>query len=494
MENNNQNAKVSATNPAAPLSDNLTPVSPIPIVEPPESASAPPRAAAPTPVAPAPAPSAAARVGPSPPASPKDAIGASMAAPAPQQISGQVGPSAKIKRSGIPVLKIILVILLVLVLAGFIFFLFFYRATIVVNPTPAPDKITLDGKQVKPGTYKVMPGVHLLEVAKEGYVSLNLNKKFSTNEKYNFTGKLVAAVKPELVDGAGELPRLSANGKAVNFVKGSGKLAELTFNSSGKIAIEELSVGSYQGVREVLFSADNKFALILDQSNLRLLDFTKRDLVNQTEAVLPPAASTISSVTWNATASSSFAKPNSRILYDLKSSYAWDLITADRNHQNSDIAMQIENEGFDNLRLDWSQSEREILVVGGSACTFDIVSRTNCQSVSDKKDFVWGQWGLGGKYAILIDKGDEAWLLKNGQVQDLNIKSGINLISWISANEAYFEVEGRVVRVNFDTGVRINYADIEGLKSATSFAVLDNQVVFSDSQGLKKAVLEENSY
>jgi len=41
---------VSATNPAAPLSDNLTPVSPIPIVEPPESASAPPRAAAPTPV------------------------------------------------------------------------------------------------------------------------------------------------------------------------------------------------------------------------------------------------------------------------------------------------------------------------------------------------------------------------------------------------------------------------------------------------------------
>lgn len=431
---------------------------------------------------------------PAPSAKPSAKAAAPLTPPPPPPPT-KAGPMSEIKRGPSGMLKLLKIIIPLLIIAVGVFFFFFYRVTIVVSPQPAPDKIVIDSKEYKPGTIKLLPGNHSITVIKENYSTYQVKRKFSIGEKLEFKGEMKPALSAELVNEGATLARLSKDAKVVDFVSGQGKLSQAAASFSGKTPlVEERSNGSYQGVRKVEFSEDNSFALILDQSNLRVLDFTKSDLLNQVEAILPPMASAISSVTWNGGESSYFPEPNSRIVYDLKTSYGWDVISADRNHTKTDIAMQITDKNFSKINLDWSENQKYVLVVGGPACAFDIVSRTDCTMLSESRDFVWGKWGPKGQYGVLVDKNSELWKIKDLKAEKVGVQTAANLVSWANEKEAYVALSGRPAKINFDTNEVINYADIKGLKDATSFAVAGDKVFFTNGDGLKVAQLEGNVY
>jgi|GEM_PF-1759433 len=408
---------------------------------------------------------------------------------------GGIGRGAVISRGMGRIWTIIAVLILALLLLAGTFFLFFYRATININPTPAADTITLDGKQIPPGKVKVMPGPHSLVVKKTGYISLNLNRNFKINQKLDLGNlKLEKAITPEVIASGGTHPVLSGNGLQVNFTSSDGHLETFPIQRQGKTyAISPLSVGTYTTIRELIYGQNNGFAFVLDAQALKVIDFKKTNLVDQLEAILPPDPSKIHSFSTNDLQSDSFGSPNSQIVYDFKTDTDWFLYLADSEHKQSQILMQIDPKVFTSMSVDWGQNTRQILLLGGTAGIYDLPTRS-FERISDQTGFVSGSWGPRAQYAVAVKSDGELFVLKNSTLEDTNVSVENGVFAWVSKNEVVAQTATGTVKINFDTGAVINYAEIAGLQNSSFIAVSGNTIFFSDAEGLKTATLQENYY
>ena len=405
------------------------------------------------------------------------------------------GGAAVIKRTGGRLQAVITIVISTILVLGAAFYFFFYRATLTINPSPAADKITLDGREIAPGRYKVLPGDHTLVVSKTGYITLDLTRHLSINQKVDLSGlQLKKSLAGELITKGATRDSISADTKLVNYVSPEGQLQNVPVSAqNGAYPASALSVGLYPTVRELIFSQDNSFAFILDGQALKVLDFKKTNLVDQKEALLPPDASRISSFSTNAVKSDAFGEANSQIVYDLKTDNDWFLYLADRDHKQAQILMQIDPASFSSMSLDWGQNPRQILLLGGSAAIYDIPTR-DYQTISDETGFISGSWGPQAKYAVALKGDGELYVLKDGILQDQNVKAKNRAFSWISQSEVVALSNQGAYKINFDTGQTINYAEIAGLQSSSFIAVSGSSIFFCDTEGLKVAPLKENAY
>ena len=400
------------------------------------------------------------------------------------------GPAAVVKRGAPRFVKVLLITLAIVALGAAAFFLFFYRAQISIFPTPTADKILLDGQEVQVGKFRLSPGVHSVVIEKDGYISYRTERDFKINERLDLSLPLQEATKPTLVAAKARLASVAKDGRSVNFLSGEGVLS--SFAGTGSTATA-LSNGTYNNVRQLIFSDQNDYAFILDAEALRILDFARSDTLNQVEAKLPPAASLVHSISSNSGESQYFPSPNSDIFYDMESSSSWDLILANRAHTQAQIVMSLDKNRFSTIRLDWAQNDRRVLLVGGELGVLDLATR-EYQQIEAEGDFVAGSFAPGGQYALALDTSGEVYLAKDLKAQKLNLQSASGQIFWLSASEAVVVSAGRPVKYNFDTNLVTNYAEISGLKSADSLVAMNNVVYFTDTEGLKSAPLAENTY
>ena len=403
--------------------------------------------------------------------------------------------SATIQRSSSRPLKILLIILVSIVALAGIFYLFFYRATIYVNPSPPADKITLDGSQVQPGSYKVLPGVHSLRVSKEGYISLNLTRNFKIGQRLNLGNlPLQKALTPQLVSKGATQVMNSQDHKLVNFVSDTGQIK--TFEPTQKdntFTLAALSIGTFTNIRKLMFSSENNFAFILDNQAFRVVDFTQSDLINQLEEILPPPAAAIHSFSTNSVDGDFFGHANSQIVYDLKTEDDWFLKLADRDHKQSQILMQIDETQFSTISMDWGQNPRAILLTGGIAGTYDLPTRI-FQKISTETGFVSGSWGPNATYAVCLKEDGSLYVLKDNNLENTKFKTVGDSLTWLDENQAMIVSDGQPVLINFDTGKTINYAEINGLQQSSFIAVSGNFIFFITPDGLQAGQLQESPY
>lgn len=400
-----------------------------------------------------------------------------------------IGPKAVIKRGGGRAFKIITWIIVVLAALGVAFYLFFYRATLVINPTPTPDEITLDGKKINPGTYRVNPGRHKLSIKKAGYVSYVIDRKFTMAQKEKLDFAFEKQLKGTAISANGSNITLSSNKDFIVFIGNDGKL--YSHKLEDKATPQAISTASYQNVRELLVSKDNKFALILDDNGLKIVDFMRGDLVNQTETKLPPLASAIHSVTWNSLGNGGYPEANSHIIYDIKTDYGWDLILANRQHSQSEILMQIDEQRFKDINLDWSNSQKQVLIAGGELGIIDLATRSYAEVLKDK-NIVSAKWSPQAVRFAGRSKDGKIYGSEDQTAIDLGIEG--DLYRFASDSELFVVSDGRIMLYNFDTEQVINYAEIDGLKDCQSFEVVDQTIYFAGSEGIKSAVLQLPKY
>ena len=400
------------------------------------------------------------------------------------------GSKAIIRRSS-SAGKIILTCLFIIVILAVVFYIFFYKVTISINTTPAPDTIIIDSKSVTAGTHKLNPGFHDIKIEKNGYVSYYKSRKFTIGEKLDLSFNLLKSQSGNQAVAGAKSISLSASGKYINFLGQDARLYSLALDDP-KATPVALSLEQFSPIRQIKFSLNNNFALILDDEALRIADFAKLDPTTQDKSVpLPPAASAISSISWNNKKTSYVAEANSKILYDLKTTSSWDLMMLDRSNGHSQIVMTIDAARYPKFNVDWGDSDRMALLTGDEAGLLDLGTR-EYTALEEKGGYNSGRWAPGGLYAVLTKSSGQAFLLKDGKLQDLEIKT--NNFFFKSKNEAYFIEGEKVVLVNFDTNSRINYAEVSGLKDAVSFIVYSDSVYFLDSSGLKTAKLQQGAY
>lgn len=400
-----------------------------------------------------------------------------------------VGAKAIIKRGGSRITKIIIWILAVIALSAGIFYFFFYQAVLIINPTPTPDQIILDGKEIETGTYRIKPGRHKLYVKKEGYVSYVLDKELKIAQKITLDFEFEKQPEGEILVEGGSNIVLTSDKSFVIFQGKDGKLYSIKRGSDP--IVEVISTTPYPNIKEMLISENNLFAMILDRDALRVVNLLKQDLLSQDELKLPPLAQAISAVTWNAVTDSYFAEANAHIIYDLKTDYGWDLILANRQHTQSQILMQIDQDRFRNIKLDWGTNPKQVLIAGGELGIIDLPSRSYSE-VLKEKDIVSAKWSPDGTKFAAISSDGQLFVSKNEGAAEIDIKG--KLFNWINDNQLAVVESGRLIVYSFDTQEVINYAEIKGLENCHSFAVVDNQIYFSDNQGVKSASLQVPDY
>lgn len=403
----------------------------------------------------------------------------------------QATGSAAIIKRGSGVSRAIIIILLILVTGAVVFFVFFYRVTIAISVKPIPDSITIDSEVVTSGQHKINPGFHSIKVEKAGYVSYYTSRKFSIGEKLDLSFNLKKATSASLViDGAKSISQ-SKSGSFLNFLGADARLYSVSLDKEGSEPIA-LALEQFPSARQVIFARDNNFALILDSEALKIADFAKLDPTKQEDSTaLPPAASAIQSVSWNNNASSYVKTANSKILYDLKSTTSWDLFLIDKASGQSQVIMRIDPSRFSNINIDWGESAKTALIVGGEAGLLDIGTR-EYTALEENGNFKSGKWGPEGKYALLQKSDGSVFILRDGKLENLNIKA--KAFAFKSQNEAYIIDGDKTILINFDTNSRINYAEVSGLGNAISFIVSSDNIYFLDSSGIKTAKLQQGAY
>ncbi len=406
-----------------------------------------------------------------------------------------IGKSAIITRSHSRLKAILLTLGILVVVLIAVFFIFFYRVQFFLSPVGGADRIVLDGKEVAAGLQKVIPGKHSVEIKKDGYVTYRQSGEYKINQRVDVSFQMIKATEPQLVEtGAIKVMQPVTTTRFAYLMTSDGRIASVaTEPAEGAFTAYPLTNSSYKTARKFLFSDDNTYAMVLDTDSVKAVSFSRSDALNQTEGKLALDATKISSLTWNTGKGSYSFEPNSKIIYDIKDNNGWDLMQADANLSKSTILMRIDPTRFASPTIDLSGNQQTVLIVGGEAGIFDIASRSYTK-LDEGKIFQSGTWGPSGKYAIVIDANGESYLLKDNKLTKIGLKTASDLISWVSPTRAMIVSEGRPVSVDFDNDVRINYAEINGLKNANSAVVLEGRIFFSDKAGVKSAPLTENVY
>jgi hypothetical protein len=399
---------------------------------------------------------------------------------------------AVIKRKVFPLLgKILLTILSLAVVGTAVYFIFFYRVTVNISPTPSADKITLNGKEVSPGIYKVMPGENSITISKAGYASFVQDKKLNPGEKLTLNFALQKEVAPTLIASGGKSVVNSFSKKVINYISKDGFVTTIN-PASDPTAIKTsvLSNGPMTDIRKILYSDDNSFALSLGSTGMKISDFSKSDALNQLEATLPPDPNSVSDVTWNVGDTSA---ANSQIIYDLKTPQTWMLLQADRLHTKSEILMYVESDKFSSLKLDWGTNSQQVLLAGGEIGILDLPSRSY-EKIDEGKNFASASWGPEGTLGVALDKDNEIYLVKDKKLTKIGQKAGGGVYSWVSKNEILTFDGKRPVKINFDTNEKIFYAEITGIDNCSSAVINGGKIYFADKEGIKTASLISNIY
>jgi len=401
---------------------------------------------------------------------------------------------AVIARRGFPRwLTIVLSGLALLLVGGFAYFWFFYQVVVKIEPKETPDKIVINGKEVSLGTYRLMPGKNQIEISKDGYVSYKVERDLETGEKIDLNFSFQKELPPTLLAAQASDIQRSYDGTVVDYKTKDGRFMLAVPSQKEAARTTELSVAGYLNPKKYFVSDDNTFAVLIDDEALKVASFVKSDLINQVEAKLPPDPKKISDFTLNRGSTVYAAEPNSKIIYDLKTDYGWNLIFADRNHQKSEIIMDLTGSKLTNLKLDWGNSPKRVLLVGGEIGVLTLSDRSY-QKISDKNDFVSGSWGPKGIYGVAQNSAGEIFKIKDNKVESTGFKTGAGQIAWVDEKKVIFLDQDKPVVFDFDTKIKINYAEVSGLSGAKTLTVIGAKIFFADSAGLKEASLTEDPY
>lgn len=168
-----------------------------------------------------------------------------------------------------------------LAVAGFVFWRYFYLATIIIDPIPTDATVTLDGKATPERTLRVKRGRHQIRVSAEGYQAMETTVDATLGSQYVRRFELVPLPRPtKLLDGPIRSVRMAADGQSLFYAKdGTLFIIPATLDKSGLPAVP--ITPPINELTAVEWAPDFSLAIVHKQDEVGLYDFKKYDLLHQ---------------------------------------------------------------------------------------------------------------------------------------------------------------------------------------------------------------------
>jgi len=180
--------------------------------------------------------------------------------------------------------KTIYLIVIVLGIAIAIFFGFFYKATLVINTTPAEATIEVAGSQHKSQEkIKLKPGSYQVKITGPNYIGYekDISLKIGQNKTLNIDLRL----KPEAIKVVpGKIAFLTSgeNDKSLFYLANGGKtLYRLDKSDQSIPSIVAITPDIFSDLTNVIFSPNRLLAVLKKGTNNYLYDFNRYDLLHQ---------------------------------------------------------------------------------------------------------------------------------------------------------------------------------------------------------------------
>ncbi len=189
-----------------------------------------------------------------------------------------------------------IIVLAILAFAGYIFWHYFYLATVTIDPIPTDATITINGQAIADRTVHLSQGTYTVTVGESGYRTQNFSVKVGVGSQVNKAITLQALPKPtKLIDGA------------INSLVTSADQNNLYFEQNNILYRYSIGNGSLgpavpltpqlANIASVDWSPDFSLALLhKTNGEVGLYDFNRYDLLHQTYT---PLAAGIRATAWD---------------------------------------------------------------------------------------------------------------------------------------------------------------------------------------------------
>lgn len=183
----------------------------------------------------------------------------------------------------------LLFVVLVMGVAGWVFWRYFYLASVSIDPLPSEATISVDGKTVPDRTLRLPRGDYKIEISAPGYRSQQFIAKVSYGSQINRRVELEALPSPKkLLDGPLASLAPTPDRKAVFFAK-KGVLHQysLAIPPEGAPAPPAVPITPLlTGITAIDWADDFNLAIFYKKGELLLYDFNRYDLLHQEQRAL----------------------------------------------------------------------------------------------------------------------------------------------------------------------------------------------------------------
>ena len=400
--------------------------------------------------------------------------------------------------------KILIIAGIVLIVGALVFVFFFYKGTVVFNPSPETARIDIDGVSLTgQAKIKLNPGSYHMTISSPDYVDYTKIINVGISQKINLSVALKKLPVPEkILDDNIQFLSKSLDGNLF-YLGNSGKTIYRMTDIANKDLRKSLPITPdvFENIKYLAFSSNYDLAILKKDNNTILYDFMRYDLLHQE---LHDWGGNIGYIIWS--------PDGEQIAYYYQTSQGEKtLIRANKDNSAVERIYNFKDTNITNPKLVWSPDGNKILVIKDDIYIFDVYTKTLTQ-VTNGGGVADAAFSPNSKSILYnyLDSTQNISLLMididGKNIRDLTVKTYLDKLAWIDEKNMILAIpdtvnsnlSDRIVKINTDTFSQeeYGYASKSGKISPSNiiYDKIDNYLFFLANNNLYSLDLSASKY
>lgn len=400
--------------------------------------------------------------------------------------------------------KILIIAGIVLIVGALVFVFFFYKGTVVFNPSPETARIDIDGISLTgQAKIKLNPGSYHMTISSPDYVDYTKIINVGISQKINLSVALKKLPVPEkILDDNIQFLSKSLDGNLF-YLGNSGKTIYRMTDIANKDLRKSLPITPdvFENIKYLAFSSNYDLAILKKDNNTILYDFMRYDLLHQE---LHDWGGNIGYIIWS--------PDGEQIAYYYQTSQGEKtLIRANKDNSAVERIYNFKDTNITNPKLVWSPDGNKILVIKDDIYIFDVYTKTLTQ-VTNGGGVADAAFSPNSKSILYnyLDSTQNISLLMididGKNIRDLTVKTYLDKLAWIDEKNMILAIpdtvnsnlSDRIVKINTDTFSQeeYGYASKSGKISPSNiiYDKIDNYLFFLANNNLYSLDLSASKY